>query len=161
VKGPWADEEVLRNVQSGLTEAGASFTSVETLPAPETGASYERFARELLGAPRETDSPEVIVFVGGGAPPEDTPEEVVDALTDAEREMFEVWTEAGVRVVAAEASTTDRSEVPLFQDAGIPSVDNADRAAGRAAVVHLAGNLADGSYGTKPTASRSFPPATS
>lgn len=170
VYGPWADEEVAQNLQSTLSEAGADLTSFERLPAPapeevtgldnaDTELLYTDLATETLGAPGSPSAPEVIIFLGGGVPPQDTPEGVVETLTEAERAMFEVWLEAGVRVVAAEPANTGRSEIPLFQDIGVTSVDNADQAAGRAAVVQLATSLQDGSYGIKPTASDAFPPA--
>jgi hypothetical protein len=71
--------------------------------------------------------------------------------------MFEAWIEAGTKVVAAEPATARRSEIPLFQDAGIPSVDYADRAAGRAALVRLIITNSNGAYGTKDSASEAFP----
>ena len=46
----------------------------------------------------------------------------------------------------------------LFQDAGIPSVDNADEPAGRAALVECAAmEICEGTYGTKDTATDPFP----
>lgn len=83
----------------------------------------------------------------------------METLAAAERAMFKVWLDAGVRVVAVEPANTARSEIPLFQDVGVTSVDNVDQAAGQAAVVQLANSSQDGSYGIKPTASDIFPPA--
>ncbi|MDQ4106424.1 MAG: copper transporter [Actinomycetota bacterium] len=170
VYGPWADEEVARNLQSTLSDAGADLTSFERLPAPapeavpgpenaDTELLYADLATETLGVPGSPGAPEVVIFLGGGAPPQDAPEGAVETLMAAEKAMFEVWLEAGVRVVAAEPADTERSEIPLFQDIGVTSVDNADQAAGRAAIVQLATSLQDGSYGIKPTASDAFPPA--
>lgn len=169
VYGPWADEEAARSLQSTLTDAGANLTSFEQLPAPtpeevtgpesaDTETVYTDLATEMLGVPGSAGAPEVIVFLGGGAPPPETPPGSVETLENGERTMFDVWLEAGVRVVAAETAETARSEIPLFQDAGVTSVDNADQAAGQAAVVQLATSLQDGSYGIKPTASDAFPP---
>jgi hypothetical protein len=72
--------------------------------------------------------------------------------------MFNVLLEAGVRVVATEPASTPRSEIPLFQDVGVASVDNVDTEFGQAAVVRLANSFEDGTYGVKPTASELFPP---
>lgn len=170
VYGPWADEEVARNLQSTLSEAGADLTSVEQFPAPspnevtgpdetDTQLLYTNLAADVLNVSGSPNAPEVVVFLGGGDPPQDVPDGSVDILTSAERAMFEVWLESGIRVVAAETSETARSEVPLFQDVGVTSVDNVDQAAGKAAVVRLADSFQDGSYGIKPTASDAFPPA--
>lgn len=178
VTGPWADEEVAREMQKDLATAGVDLTSVKDLdppdPAevtgpdvPESEAPYVLAAREVAGlsggveGDGEVKVPEVVVFLGGGEIPVEVPEGLRQDLREAEAAMFEVWTEAGIRVVAAEPSTTVRTEVPLFQDAGIPSVDNADLPAGRAAVIECAATGCEGAYGTKPTASDVFPPAAS
>jgi hypothetical protein len=170
VYGPWVDEEVAQTLQSALSDAGANLTSFEQFPPPtpgeltgpdsaDTELRYTNLAADALSVPGNPNAPEVVIFLGGGAPPQDTPEGAVETLTAAESAMFEVWLEAGVRVVAAEPADTERSEVPLFQDIGVTSVDNVDQAAGRAALVQLATSLQDGSYGIKPTASDVFPPA--
>lgn len=170
VKGPYADESASDNLQGTLSDSGAGITSAFRLPPPgstgptttgsttlDAGAevSYVGYAREVLGF-SGGDDPEVIVYLGGGKLPQDASEETLDALDAAQMEMFAVWSEAGVRVVAAETSS-GRTEVPLFEDAGLPSVDNADLPAGRAAVIELAAGSAEGSYGTKDTASETFP----
>lgn len=171
VYGPWTDEAAVRDLQSVLSDAGANLTSFEQLPAPTpqeitgpgtTGVDliYTDAARNVLDVAGSLNAPEIVIFVGGGVPPENAPEGAVETLEAAQRAMFEVWLEAGVRVVAAETSDTRRSEVPLFQDLGVTSVDNVDQAAGQASVVQLATSFQDGSYGTKPTASDVFPPAT-
>lgn len=171
VYGPWTDEAAVRDLQSVLSDAGANLTSFEQLPAPtpqeitgpgttEVDLIYTDAARDVLDVAGSLNAPEIVIFVGGGAPPQNAPEGAVETLEAAQRAMFEVWLEAGVRVVAAETSDTRRSEVPLFQDLGVTSVDNVDQAAGQASVVQLATSFQDGSYGTKPTASDVFPPAT-
>lgn len=182
VSGPWADDAAVQNVKDALSAAGANFTSIQSLSPPEpaelTGSNaqapeflYRDLAQEVLGASDSSPgfgianpggSPEVVVFVGGGKPPENLPPGTLDALRTAERAMFETWTNAGVRMVAAESSATRLrdSEIELFRDAGVPSVDYAETAAGQAAVVQLAAGAADGTYGTKPTASDPFPPST-
>lgn len=172
IYGPWASDDAAQELQSTLSEAGANLTSFEQLPVPTPGEvtgpdsgdtefRYASFAADALDVPGSPSAPEVIIFMGGGALPQDAPDGSLDTLNTAESAMFDVWLEAGVRVVAAEPSNTARSEIPLFQDVGVPSVDNVDQAAGKAAVVKLADSLQDGSYGIKPTASDVFPPATS
>lgn len=170
VYGPWVNEEIAQTLQSTLADAGANLTSFEQFPPPtpsevtgpdnaDTELRYTNLATDALGIPGNPNAPEVVIFLGGGAPPQDAPEGAVETLTAAERAMFEVWLDAGVRVVAVEPANTARSEIPLFQDIGVTSVDNVDQAAGQAAVVQLANSSQDGSYGIKPTASDIFPPA--
>jgi hypothetical protein len=176
VASPWADEETVQGVESILTESGASITSntrldepqapLETTfgePTDETTAPaaniYADDALEVLDAAGESESTEVVVFVGGGAVPEDAPAGALRTVTESQRAMFETWRDAGLEVVGAEPSTSPRSEVELFQEAGIPSVDNADRPSGRAAIVVVIEEGLDGSYGTKESASDLFPPA--
>lgn len=180
VRGPWADGEVFQDLQSDLTAAGADLVSIEELPAPqpaatpeqaleEIGTAYADTAQQVLGTTGEPEVPEVVVFVGGGSPQGENPgenqgenrSETIEAVRTAQRTMFEFWLEAGIRVVGAESSEVRRSEVPLFKEAGIPSVDYVDQAAGRAGVVQLASGVADGSYGVKNSASDTFPPAPS
>jgi hypothetical protein len=177
VSGPYADPDVAEAVQGDLSEAGASITKIETLDRPEPAEitllenttpqamtrledDYADDAREILGFTGEVedDPPEIVVFVGGGEIPDDAPPATRDALNDAQAEMFEVWLDARVRVVGAEPSEAGRSEVPLFQNAGIPSVDNADQPAGRAAIIQCAATDCEGSYGIKDRASEPFPP---
>ena len=175
VAGPYADSEVREALESDLSEAGADITSVETLPAPdptevtegelttqetttqlETG--YTDIARKILGYTGEEVPAEIVIFVGGGRIPEDAPPGTLDALETAQMEMFESWLDAGVRVIGAEPSDAGRTEIPLFQDVGIPSVDNADQPAGRAAIIQCASTNCEGTYGTKERASEPFPP---
>lgn len=170
ILGPWASEEAARDLQNALTsEAGANLTSFVRLPEPATTAEasesvvspeaqYADEAREVLGLAGGVETPQVVVFVGGGEIPSDAPVGSEEALDAAERAMFEVLLGAGVRVVATETSTAPRSQIPLFQDLGIVSVDNVDTEVGQAAAVELADSFEDGSYGTKPTASALFPP---
>ena len=176
VTGSYADPDVSGAVQSALTEAGANITTVEALEPPEptevtllentspqamTGLEdeYVDFAREILGFTGEVeDPPEIVIFVGGGEIPDGDPPNTREALDSAHAEMFEVWLDAAVRVVGAEPLRAGHSEVELFQDAGIPSVDNADEPAGRAALVECAAmEVCEGTYGTKDTATDPFP----
>jgi hypothetical protein len=176
VSGPYADPDVRRAVQSDLTEAGASIIKVESLEPPQPAEltllentspqamtpledEYVGFAREILGLTGEVEAtPEIVVFVGGGEIPEGAPPDTRDALDAAQAEMFEVWLDAGVRVVGAEPARAGHSEVELFQDVGIPAAVNADEPAGRAAlIVCAAAANCEGTYGTKETATDPFP----
>jgi hypothetical protein len=179
VSGPYADRDISRAVQSDLTEAGASIIKVESLEPPQPAEitllentspqamtpledEYVGFAREILGLTGEVEgAPEIVVFVGGGEIPEGAPPETREALDAAQAEMFEVWLDAGVRVVGAEPVRAGHSEVELFQDVGIPSAVNADEPAGRAAlIVCAAAPDCEGTYGTKETATDPFPSPT-
>jgi hypothetical protein len=172
VLGPYADEGTADALRNALAISDATLTSVTEIEPPETTAPstsaveerYAEKAAEILAPDPTTDGatpsgPRVVVFLGGGTPPPGADEEGREALASAEAAMFRVWQSAGVRLVGAEASGDDRSQVPQYNDLDIPSVDNADRPAGRAALVLLAAGAADGAYGTKPTASDPFPPA--
>ncbi len=177
VAGPYAEPDTYQAVESDLSEAGANITSVETLAVPdptevtdgelttrEAATQLEsgyatNVARKVLGYTGEgAEFPEIVVFVGGGEILDDAPPGTLKALKAVQRRMFEIWLDAGVRVVGAETSDAGRTEVPLFQNAGIPSVDYADEPAGRAALIQLAATDIEGSYGTKDTASGPFPP---
>jgi len=176
VSGPYADPDLTGAVQSDLAEAEANITTVESLEPPEPNEvtllentspqamtaiedEYAGFAREILGFTDEVeDPPEVVVFVGGGEIPDGAPPDTREALDSAQAEMFEVWLDAGVRVVGAEPLRAGHSDVELFQDLGIPSVDNADEPFGRAALVECAATTdCEGSFGTKDTATDPFP----
>jgi hypothetical protein len=176
VAGPFADPDVSGAVQSDLSEAGANITTFEILDAPEPTeitilentssgvatpleANYADEARRILGFTGEVEeSPEIVVFVGGGEIPEDAPRTTRDRLDGAQREMFRIWLNAGIRVVGAEPTEAGHSDVSLFQDVGVPSVDYADQPVGRAALVRLAATDTEGTYGNKDTASEPFPP---
>ena len=174
VYGPWADETAVRNLQSVLSDAGANLTSFEQLPAPtpqevtgpqttSVNLAYTNVARNILdvtGSPNAPESRNIRRRWRADRKMFRTRRVPIAALEAGQRAMFGVWLNVGVRVVAAETSDTERSEVPLFQDIGVTSVDNADQATGQAAVVQLATDFQEGSYGTKPTASDIFPPAT-
>jgi hypothetical protein len=176
VAGPWANDETVQGVESVLIEAGANITSNFSLEEPqeplettlgettnETTTPFENIyaaqTEDVLQAAGDSGATtEVVVFVGGGAVPEDAPPGALRTVTSSVRTMFETWLDAGLEVVGAESSTARRSDVELFQEVGIPSVDNADRPSGRAAIVVVIEDDLDGSYGTKETASDLFPP---
>jgi hypothetical protein len=177
VAGPYAEPDTYQAVESDLSEAGANITSIETLAVPdptevsdgelttreattqlESGYATN-VARKVLGYTGEgAEFPEIVVFVGGGEILDEAPPGTLRALKAVQRRIFEIWLDAGVRVVGAETSDAGRTDVPLFQNAGIPSVDYADEPAGRAALIQLAATDIEGSYGTKDTASGPFPP---
>ena len=176
ITGPYADPDVSGAVQGDLDAAGANIVKVESLDPPEPAEitilettspqgrtpledEYADFAREILGQTGEVeDTPEIVIFVGGGEVPEDAPPDTRNALDTAQAEMFEVWLDAGVRVVGAEPLRAGHSEVQLFQDVGIPSVTNADEPAGRAAIIECAVTEdCEGTYGTKGAATDPFP----
>ena len=172
VAGPYADPDVSGAVQGDFSEAGANITTVETLEAPDPSelttqeattqleSGYAAaLAREVLGLTGEDqDFPGIVVFVGGGEIPADAPPGTPGALKAVQRRIFEVWLDAGIRVIGAEASDAKPSEVPLFQNVGIPSVDYADQPAGRAAIIECAAiEDCEGAYGLKETASEPFP----
>jgi hypothetical protein len=177
VAGPYADPDVSGAVQGDLSEAGADITTVEILEAPdpsettglelttrEATAQLESayaagIAREVLGLTGgDQEFPGTVVFVGGGEIPSDAPPGTLAALKAVQRRMFEVWQDAGVRVIGAESTDSGRTEVPLFQNVGIPSVDYADQPAGRAAIIECAATEdCEGAYGIKDTASEPFP----
>ena len=174
ITGPYADPDVSGAVQGDLDAAGANIVKVESLDPPEPAEitilettspqgttlledEYTAFAREILTGEVE-DTPEIVIFVGGGEVPEGAPPDTRNALDDAQAQMFEVWLDAGVRVVGAEPLRAGHSEVQLFQDVGIPSVTNADEPAGRAAIIACAvAEDCEGTYGTKGAATDSFP----
>ena len=171
VLGPYADEGTAEALKDALALSGATLTSVTELDPPEPTAREastpgKQYAEEAAGilvpyaATGDVASaqPETVIFLGGGDPPPETDERALNALAAAESEMFRVWKDADVLVVGAESSGDGRSQIPQYDDLGVPSVDNADRPAGRAALVLLAAGVAtDGAYGTKETASDPFP----
>ena len=174
ITGPYADPDVSGAVQGDLDAAGANIVKVESLDPPEPAEitilettspqgttpledEYTAFAREILTGEVE-DTPEIVIFVGGGEVPEGAPSDTRNALDAAQAQMFEVWLDAGVRVVGAEPLRAGHSEVQLFQDVGIPSVTNADEPAGRAAIIECAvAEDCEGTYGTKGAATDPFP----
>ncbi len=178
VVGPYANPTVAGALQTDLETAGAEITTVQSLPAPEAlnevtaqestileqttdlQTAYADLAREVLGTTGEVEEPsDGIIFVGGGRfADEDPPRGTGEALFEAQSRLFEVWQDAGARVVAAEPSNTGRSEIELYADSGIPDVHYAEQSAGRAAIVKCVATDCEGSYGTDESASQSFPP---
>lgn len=202
VTGPWASGDASRELQNDLAAAGADLSEPVNLEPPQEDdppagleALYTDAALEVLETPMEQqeetpddeattaaeedafpdgdNGPDVVVFLGGGDPPDGTSEATLEAVAKAERAMFGVWSESEgeggeddpspsepPHVVAAETMDAERSEVGLFEEVGVASVDDADTPPGRAAVVVLAADDdgATGSYGHKDSASDPFPP---
>lgn len=95
--------------------------------------------------------PDLVLIVGG------LPSASEGAPDRIDLAMIEELTQLGVRVVGAEPREAAVSVMPIYNAAGIPTVDNADTAAGRLSVVlALAG--ADGHFGVKDTAESFLPP---
>lgn len=166
VSGPWVEGEIYRSVRDDLSTAGANLViAPPQLEPPDSSPedAYSDTARSVLGYGESTttqsETPEIIIFIGGGEPPQETERSVVEATDRAVLAMLETWESSGVRVVAAEASGGERTQIPLFQRAGVPSVDNADIPPGRAAIVVLSLGADSGSYGTGDNASGYFPPS--
>jgi hypothetical protein len=173
VAGPFADTDVSGAVQSDLSEAGANITTFETLeiPSPDeitgqelttqlTSGYADDFAGQVLGFDsEESEFPEIVIFVGGGKIPPDAQPGTLQALRNVQRRVFDIWLDAGARVIGAEPTVAGRSEVSFFQNAGVPSVVNADQPAGRAAIIRCARmEDCEGTYGTKESAAEAFPP---
>jgi hypothetical protein len=175
VAGPYADPDTYQAVLADLSEAGANVTSSQRLDPPDPGEitspelttqeattqlDTAGVAREVLEYTGEGEEfPEIVVFVGGGEIPDDALPGTLKALKAVQRRMFEIWLDAGVRVVGAQPSDARRTEIPFFQNVGIPSVDNADQPAGRAAIIECATmEDCEGTYGIKDSASEPFPP---
>jgi len=94
--------------------------------------------------------PDVVLVVGGAASQDQVAPERIDLP------MIKKFTGFGIRVVGVEAKSAAVSVIPLYRAADIPTVDNADTAAGRlSTVIVLAG--ADGHYGVKETADSFLP----
>lgn len=171
VSGPYADGAAVDDVLDALDQAGAEVTTVEELPVPSQNevtsagetttalqGGYLDLASTVATDPGDADvPPQVVVFVGGGEIPPEAPSGTLDALNEAEAEMFDLWTASALKVIGVESQDAGRSEVELYQSVGLSSVDNIDTAAGRAALVLLATSDQDSSYGTKDTASDPFP----
>src|SRR5918997_207562 len=105
-----ADRGVPGAVKSDLPDSGANIIKVDPLEPPEPAEitllentspqamtpledKYVGFARdEILGLTGEIeDTPEIVIFVGGGEIPEGAPADTRAALDAAQAEMFAVW----------------------------------------------------------------------
>lgn len=95
--------------------------------------------------------PDAVLMVGGAASPDEIAAERIDLP------LVRKLTELGVRSVGVEGKGAAISVVPLYKAAGISTVDNADTAAGRLAIVLVLAGVS-GHYGVKETAD-SFLPA--
>lgn len=71
--------------------------------------------------------------------------------------LYQGLNSGGVPAVAIEASDASSSAVPIFQSAGLSSVDDVDTPAGRLALVLLLAGSPSGQYGFKKTADDVLP----
>ena len=112
--------------------------------------------RELLSSSSGTlDGAEAVVLVRGDPPAEGAvPDEFVEPFVDGLQAF-------NTPVVGVEMSTTDPSQIPWYEDHGLPSVDNVEEPAGRASLVIALAGAADGAYGHKATADALVPTALS
>jgi hypothetical protein len=113
----------------------------------------ELHATGLLRSSADSDykvAPEAALLVGGQDTASDASPERIDLP------MIQELTTLGIRVVGCEPRDAPVSCISIYRASGIPTVDNADTAAGRLALVlALAG--ADGHFGVKETADRFLP----
>lgn len=116
---------------------------------PMTGPAASETGARAVAAAAAAGGPEaaVVLFHPGDRLP---------AIEPALREAVRLFRAGGVRVVAGEARATDPSLVPLFRRLDLSSVDNADEASGRVALVFLLAG-AEGHYGVKGTAGALLP----
>ncbi len=97
------------------------------------------------------ERPDLVLIVGGLSSASEGAPERIDLA------MIKELAQLGVRVVGAEPRNVEVSVMPIYNAAGIPTVDNADTAGGRLSVIlALAG--ADGHFGVKDTAESLLPP---
>jgi hypothetical protein len=72
--------------------------------------------------------------------------------------LYQGLTATGVPAVGVETTSTTRSAVGVYSDAGLSSVDDLDKPMGQLALVLLLGRASPGQYGLKPSADASLPP---
>jgi hypothetical protein len=80
-----------------------------------------------------------------------------DAVRALEEGLVAGMRDAGVPVAGVETTGTDPSQIGWYRDRGLPSVDNVDHVAGRAALVFVLSGDADGTYGEKGSAEGLLP----
>jgi len=133
-------EPFAERVGRGLVQSGA-------LAKQERSALLSSFSGDLSGVDA------VIVYRSAGAP--DPKNAGVDrSLEDG---LITGMRNANVPVVGVETTGTDPSQASWYRGHGMPSVDNIDHIAGRAALVFLLSEDATGTYGEKPTAEALLP----
>jgi hypothetical protein len=71
--------------------------------------------------------------------------------------LYQGMSQSGVPAVGVEASDAGSSAVPIFQSAGLSSVDDVDTPVGRLALVLLLSGSPSGQYGFKKTADDTLP----
>jgi hypothetical protein len=120
------------------------------------GSSLTRSERSALlsSFSGELEAVDAIVVARSAAERDD---ESADVIEDLEEGLVAGMRETQLPVVGVETRETDPSQVRWYADRNMPSVDNVDTVAGRAAVVFiLAGNV-EGTYGEKSTAEALLP----
>ena len=72
--------------------------------------------------------------------------------------LYQGLSSAGLPAVGVEASDAAKSAVAVYRSAGLSSVDDIDKPAGRLALVLLLSGASGGQYGVKPSADDALPP---
>jgi hypothetical protein len=124
------------------------------------GRLLRDIAPELLAASSGELGPAEAVVIArvpdpaspGGGDAGSLSDEFVDAVVKGLREMR-------VPVVGVEETAADPSQIAWYQERRIASVDDVDEMSGRASLVFALAGVADGHYGTKPTADAMLPDA--
>jgi len=120
------------------------------------GPSLDDVRRQLFASSSgELEGVEAVVVIrtaAGGRSPEEAERELdfVEGLVDGLRD-FET------PLAGVERTDTEPSQIDWYRDRGIPSVDNVDQIAGRAALVLVLAGGGDGAYGIKSTAEALLP----
>ena len=128
-----------------LRAIGASVAGGGTLARRLQSALPDRFRGELAAA-------DAVAFYR--APP--AAEEEADPRTGLEAALLEGLASRGRPVVGVEESVTEPSQVPVYRDRGVSSVDSVDLVGGRLALVFALGGE-EGAFGFKSTAERALP----
>jgi hypothetical protein len=138
------DDELLRPFAERV---GRGLMIGSELARSERSALLSSFSGEL--------EPVDAVIVARGASERD--DESADQIGELEEGLVAGMRDTELPVVGVEMRATDPSQVRWYRDRGMPSVDNVDTIAGRAALVFiLAGNV-EGTYGEKSTAEALLP----
>jgi hypothetical protein len=89
--------------------------------------------------------------------PKKLPGDSARAVDAFERGLIRGLTARNVPTVGIELTSTDPSHVSWYRDRDLPSVDNVDQVAGRAALVFTLQGGVDGAFGFKPSAEAVLP----
>lgn len=149
--------EALRPAERRTLPHGEALASVSRraggrlLAGRDLGAAREALFSTFSGDPTGIDAAIVVRASDEGLEPRELAD--VQILEDA---LLEGMGETGKRVVGAERTDDEPSQIEFFAERGLPSVDNLDTVAGRVALV-LALDGADGSFGQKESAEGLLP----